>query len=89
MPATDVDIEKAYRDAIDAMSPADRLARGQALFNWSRECLARQIRAEHQASGASEPLDPHVVKLLVGRRMYAGEPQVCAWIDRLVADVSR
>lgn len=89
MPATDVDIEKAYRDAIDAMSPADRLARGQALFNWSRECLARQIRAEHQASGASKPLDSHVLKLLVGRRMYAGEPQVCAWIDRLVADVSR
>ncbi len=71
------------------MSPSERLARGQALFNWARECLARQIRAEHQASGASEPLDAGVVKLLVWRQMYAAEPQVCEWIDRLVADLFR
>lgn len=71
------------------MSPSERLARGQALFNWARECLATQIRAEHQASGVSEPLDAGVVKLLVWRQMYAAEPQVCEWIDRLVADLFR
>lgn len=89
MPASDISIEQTYRNAIDAMSPAERVARGQAVFNWGRECVARQIAAEHRAGGGGQSLDPQVLKLLVGRRMYAGEPQICAWIDRLVADVSR
>ena len=89
MPDADHPIEQVYRDAIDAMSPAKRVTRGQSLFNWARDCMARQIVAEHQAAGGDVPLDPQVLKLLVGRRMYAGDPLVCEWIDRLVSDVSR
>jgi hypothetical protein len=89
MPEADHPIEQAYRDAIGGMSPAKRVARGQSLFNWARECMARQIVAEHQATGGDVPLDPQVLKLLVGRRMYSGDPLVCEWIDRLVSDVSR
>ncbi|MBL6832455.1 MAG: hypothetical protein ISQ70_13730, partial [Pirellulales bacterium] len=49
MPASDISIEQTYRNAIDAMPPAERVARGQAVFNWGRECVARQIAAEHRA----------------------------------------
>ncbi len=88
MPQSTKPIEQLYREAIDAMTPAERFGRGQALFNWARDCMARQVVAERNAAGEQEPIDPYLLKLLVGRKMYQNETQVCQWIDRMVADVS-
>jgi len=82
------DIEQAYRDAIDAMTPAERFARSAAMAVWARQQIGRQIVAQREAAGETEPLDPYVLKLLVGLRVYQNDSMVCEWIEQRLADVS-
>ncbi len=88
MPATTRSIEELYNEAIDAMTPAERFGRSAAMFEWTREQIARQIIAERKRNGETTELGPHALKLMVGLRMYASDPLVCQWIERRLKHVS-
>jgi hypothetical protein len=75
-------IESRYQEAIDALTPAERVARSAAMFAWTREQIGRQIVAEQGAMDA-EPL-----KWKVALRLYGNEPIVRRLIERKLADVS-
>ena len=75
-------VESAYRERIDAMTPAERVARSAAMFQWTREQIARQIVAEKGS------LDDDTVQWLVTLRLYGSSPMLRSWIERKLADVS-
>ena len=75
-------IEKLHQSAIDEMSPKDRIARSMELFNWSREFIARQIRAENEDASIES------IKLQVAIRMYGSEPGMKKILEGLSPDVS-
>jgi len=81
-------IESAYRDAIDAMSPAERVARSAAMFEWTRQQLARQIIAERTVHGAAPEIDPETLKWMVALRLYGDQPVVRRLIEQRLRDVS-
>ena len=80
-PSMNVDLE--YRARIDAMSVAERVRRAEALFNWSREFLARSILAT-RGSMPDEQLKWEVVL-----RQYGAYPEVRELIDELRTRASR
>ena len=75
-------IESLYQQCIDAMSPAERVARSAAMFQWTREQIARQIKAQHHG-----PLSKERLKWLVALRLYGNEPVVRKLIENELADV--
>ena len=75
-------IEKLYQEAIDALTPAQRVARSAAMFAWTRDQIARQIVAEQGAT------DSERLKWQVALRLYGNEPTVRRLIQRKLADVS-
>lgn len=75
-------VESHYRDRVDSLTPAQRVARSAAMFAWTREQIARQIVAEQGT------MDPEWLKWLVALRLYGGEPVVRELIERKLADVS-
>ena len=67
---------------MDLMSPAERVARSAAMFEWTRDQMARQIVSEHGAM-------PHeILKWHVALRLYGDEPAVRRMIEQKLADVS-
>jgi hypothetical protein len=76
------EIEARYQEGIDAMTPAQRVARSAAMFAWTREQIARQIVAEQG------PMDPEPLRWKVALRLYGNEPVVRRLIERKLADVS-
>ena len=74
-------VEKAYRERIAAMTPAERVARSAAMFQWTREQIARKITAEHGEMSAER------LKWMVALKLYKREPQVREWIERILDDV--
>jgi len=75
-------IETEYQAGIDALTPAERVARAAAMFAWTRDQIARQIVSEQGE------MDPESLKCKVALRLYASEPSVCRLIQRKLADVS-
>lgn len=75
-------VELAYQQQICAMTPAERVARSAAMFQWTREQIARQIVAQQG------PTDPESRKWLVALRLYGQEPAIRALIERELGDVS-
>lgn len=75
-------IEQLYQSAIDKMLPRERVARSVELFNWSREFIGRQVRAENPDASLEK------LKLLVALRMYGSEPGMKKLIESLLANVS-
>ncbi|MEQ8791931.1 MAG: hypothetical protein RIC55_37080 [Pirellulaceae bacterium] len=75
-------IELHYRSQMEALSPKERVERCAAMLKWTRDMLARQITAERG------PMSPERLKWEVARRLYAGDAQAVAMIDRILADVS-
>ncbi len=75
-------IESQYQDAIDALTPAQRVARSAAMFAWTRDQIARQIIAEEGE------MDFESLKWKVALRLYENEPSVCRLIEQRLADVS-
>ena len=70
-----------YQNAIDAMTPCEKIARSVGLLNWSREFLCRQIRdANPDASSAR-------IKLLVALQMYGGNREMRSLVEGLLANV--
>ncbi len=75
-------VERLYQEAIDALTPAERVARSAAMFAWTRGLIARQIVAEQGAT------DSERLKWQVALRLYENEPIVRRLIQRKFADVS-
>ena len=61
------ELEELYRAANQKMLPMERVARTIELFNWTREFIARRIKAETPAASDAK------IKLLVALRMYGSE----------------
>jgi len=74
-------IENEYRSRMDALSPAERVARSAAMFQWAREMLARQVTAELGEMSAER------LKWEVALRQYGAEPAVRAMIEEKLQDV--
>jgi hypothetical protein len=70
------DVERAYQERLDALSPRERVTRSVAMFNWSRQILARQILAEQG------PMTEERLKWEVALRMYGAESPARALIER-------
>ncbi len=83
MSAADSAIERAYQHRISSMSPKERVARSAAMFQWTREQIARQILAERG------PTDAELLKWLVALRLYGREPAMREMIERKLVDVCR
>ncbi len=75
-------IELEYQRRTDAMTAAERVARSAAMFQWTRDQLARQITSE------SGEMPDEVLRLRVALRLYGREPEVRNMIERKLADVS-
>ncbi len=81
MSVTDVELE--YRKRIDVMSSAEKMARCAAMFAWTRQQMARQIRS------ANPNLSEEQVKWQVALKLYELEPEVIKLIEENVQHVSR
>jgi hypothetical protein len=75
-------IEERYQQAMAALTPRERMERSMAMFQWTREMLARQIVAERGAMSAER------LKLEVALRQYGADPGARALIERALANVS-
>ena len=76
-------VQEEYDRRNSAMTPAERVAKSAAMFEWSREIIRRRIVAEHGELSAEE------LKWRVALHQYGDQPQVRELIERLLADVSR
>jgi len=72
-----MNIEREYRARIDAMSVAERIRRAEALFNWSRDYLARSIIANRG------PMSDGDLKWEIALRQYGSHPATKGLIDEL------
>ena len=72
-----MNVELEYRARIDAMTPAERIRRAEALFNWSRDYLTRSILADRG------PLSESELRLEVLTRLYGADPATRELIDEL------
>jgi len=82
MNPADISVEMEYQRRIDALSPAERVARSAAMFQWTREQIAMQIVAEHGS------IPDELLKWHVALRLYGREPVVRKMIEQKIADVS-
>ena len=78
-----MNIELEYRARIDAMSVVERIRRAEALFNWSRDYLARSIVADRG------PMSDDDLKWEVALRQYGAHPATKALIEELRNRASR
>jgi hypothetical protein len=74
-------IETKYQERIDAMTPKERVARAAALFQWTRETIARQIIAK------SGPMDSEQLKWLVAMRQYGADKTTREMIQKVLDNV--
>ena len=74
-------IESEYQSRMDALTGKERIARSMAMLKWTREMLARQILAEEG------PMSDERLRWKVALRLYAGDAEVCRWIESRLAHV--
>ena len=75
------EVNSLYQNAIDAMTPCEKIARSIGLLNWSREFLWRQFRAANPDASAAR------IKLLVALHMYGGNSEMRSLVEGLLANV--
>jgi len=75
------DVDYLYQNAVDSMTPCEKIARSVGMFNWSREFIGRQIQEANPESS------PERLKLLVALQIYGGDNSVRALIEGLLANV--
>lgn len=75
-------VEQHYQSRMDSLSAKERVERCAAMFQWSREMLARQVMVK------SGPMSAERLKWEVAKRLYGADPAARALIDRKLADVS-
>ncbi len=76
-------VEDTYRAAVDAMTPAQKIARMHGLFNWMRDLYARQILK------ANNHLSEEQLKWEVALRIYGSDQRVKKLIEDRLRDVQR
>ena len=64
------------------MTPAERVARSAAMFQWTRDQLGRQIISDQGE------ISEEILKWHVALRLYGNEPAVRKMIEGKLADVS-
>jgi hypothetical protein len=77
-----MNVENEYSRLVDAMTVAERVRRAEALFRWSRDYLARSIRA------TQGPMSEDRLKREVALRQYGSDPAARRLIDEWPVDVS-
>ncbi len=77
-----ISIEEIYRNRIDAMTPAERVARSAAMFQWTKQQIARQILLQ------DGPFSEEHLKWLVAMRLYGDEPVMRKIIQAQIDHVS-
>ncbi len=77
-----MNVENEYSRLVDAMTVAERVQRAEALFRWSRDYLARSIRA------TQGPMSEDRLKREVALRQYGSDPAARRLIDEWPVDVS-
>jgi hypothetical protein len=77
-----MNVENEYRLLVEAMTVAERVRRAEALFRWSREYLARSIRAKYG------PMSEARLKREVALRQYGSDPAARRLIAEWPVDVS-
>ncbi len=84
MPQSTTNVEAEYQRRIDAMTPAERVARGAAMFQMTRDAIARRIVAE------LGPLPDEVLKWHVAMQLYGDSedlrPIIQEQIDRAMQE---
>jgi hypothetical protein len=74
-------VEDAYRQAVAAMTPAEKFARMHALNEWARWNIARRI------SESDGPLPPEVLKWRIALSIYGHNPELRQLIEEQLARV--
>ena len=75
------DVDSLYQNAVDSMTPCQKIARSIGLFNWSREFIGRQIQEANPDSS------PERLKLLVALQIYGTDAGMRTLIEGLLANV--
>lgn len=75
-------IEQHYQDAIDRLTPCEKIARGLAMFDWARGWISRQIVAERG------PMQDERLRWEVALRLYGDEPITRKLIERHLAGLA-
>ena len=63
---------------MNALTPKERIARSMAMFQWSREMIARQIRKECGTE------DPERLKWQIAMRQYGSDLKMRVMIQRML-----
>jgi hypothetical protein len=75
-------VQEEYQTSIRRLTVKERVARSVALFQWSREIIARQIRRESHVNSNER------LKWLVALRQYGRDPRMRTMIKRELDRVS-
>lgn len=75
-------IEQHYQDAIDRLTPREKIARGLAMFDWARSWISRQVIAERG------PMPDDRLRWEVALRPYGSDPVVRTLIERHLAGIA-
>jgi len=76
-----LDIEKEYQRRMDALTPAERVARSIGMACWARRLIAGKILAERG------PMSDERLKWETALRVYGADPKARATIERKLRDV--
>lgn len=74
-----MDIEKEYQRRIRVMSPKEKMARSVAITAWSRQTMARKIRAE-----VGPDISDERIKWLVAMQVYGSNPDARILVQRML-----
>lgn len=75
------EVDSLYQNAVDSMTPREKIARSIGMFNWSREFIGRQIQEANPGSS------PERLKLLVALQIYGVDTDMRILIEGLLANV--
>jgi hypothetical protein len=78
-----MDVENEYRLLVEAMTVVERVRRAENLFHWTRDYLARAIRAKQG------PMSETRLKRELALRLYGSDPSARRLIDEWPVDASR
>jgi hypothetical protein len=76
------EIELEYERRLQAMSPAEKVARSAAMLAWTRQQMAIRIR------NTQPTLSDEEVKWHVALQLYESDPEVVRLIQEQLANVS-
>lgn len=75
------EVDSLYQNAVDSMTPCEKIARSIGLFNWSREFIWRQVQVANPDASSAR------LKLLVALQIYGGDSYMRSLIEGLLANV--